>query len=510
MTTVYALGRIGRGAAATLVAAAIVLSSGGGVGGAQAGQAPKQASPQAAAAAPASASSSPRLPVPVRKTLPNGLQIIVVEDHRQPIAYVQLEPSVSTMDDPVGGAGTAEAMAAMWRAGTTTRTAEALKTEWTADLSVMEFEAEYSARSLRMFRRGPARSLDAALDIFADMLQRSTYPEAAIAAWKSGKLTQIARERSSSAVLADERLRRTLYGDDARGNILASAEGVERLTRERVVEFARKHLTPDETIVGVIGDVQPDAVIRSIEQRFGGWKGPKRTTQTFPPPPPSNGRRVRIVHRPGADTSYIKVGGVPGVNKSHPAYVPAQVLNDFVIQHFRTVQNELGAPTKLERSKFYSYQHIKHFGLAMSTPTERTEPVLARVLDEFRSLREKPRTEAEIKSAGEITIATYVGRLPMPNFVLHTVFDATRIPPGFWDAYVDRVRAVTPADVRKAAAEFLQDANAVIVVAGDADRIAPALARYGPVEIFDTNGQPLRRSAPSAAVLRPAPVQSGR
>ena len=59
------------------------------------------------------------------------------------------------------------------------------------------------------------------------------------------------------------------------------------------------------------------------------------------------------------------------------------------------------------------------------------------------------------------------------------------LPDGYWDAYRKQVRATEPAEAEAAAKKLYTADKALIVVAGDADVIAPELARYGEVTVVD-------------------------
>lgn len=446
---------------------------------------------QTPSAAP-QAKPSTTLAQPIVTRLSNGMQVVVAEDHRKPISFVQLELSVSTVSDPPDGAGMAEAVSALLRAGTASRSVDDLKAAWALDGGVMDFEAEYGARALRMYRRGTPATLDAALDVLQDMVTHSTFSDEAVARWKQDARAARAQARESSSLLAEERFRRTLYGADARGAAMASPAFIDRVTRAEIVEFARTHIAPDRTIIGVIGDFNAQDVVKMVENRFGGWtSAPSRQPTFVDPPAPPPGRRVRLVNRPGSAETYLLIGGGGGVAKTEADYIPALVLNDLILARFGAICKAVDptpTPSKLLRSRFTAYQHLQYYSLTVTTPTERTGAMVDRLFAELRNLRGQTQSEADVRAAADAAIALYTGRIQLSNFMIHTLLDAQRAPRGFWENYVDRLAAVTPAEMQAAAVRRLPEPQAVLVAVGDGDRIRADLARYGDVEEYDVDG----------------------
>ena len=69
-----------------------------------------------------------------------------------------------------------------------------------------------------------------------------------------------------------------------------------------------------------------------------------------------------------------------------------------------------------------------------------------------------------------------------------------KFPVDYWDRYTDRITAVTPAQVQAVARKYLDPKRLQIVAVGDAAKIAPNLRSFGPVEVFDDEGRPVKAS----------------
>ncbi len=89
--------------------------------------------------------------------------------------------------------------------------------------------------------------------------------------------------------------------------------------------------------------------------------------------------------------------------------------------------------------------------------------------------------------ARQATRAALSAKLRTMADIADAVTDQQRmgLPAAFTDQYQRAIAATTPTSVRAAAAQFLATGRAIVVVAGDADQIGPALAEFGAVEVVD-------------------------
>ena len=62
-------------------------------------------------------------------------------------------------------------------------------------------------------------------------------------------------------------------------------------------------------------------------------------------------------------------------------------------------------------------------------------------------------------------------------------------PPDYWDNYPGQIMAVTAEDLQRVARTYLDPDMMQLVAVGDADKIKPALEKYGPIEVYDSTGK---------------------
>jgi predicted Zn-dependent peptidase len=98
-----------------------------------------------------------------------------------------------------------------------------------------------------------------------------------------------------------------------------------------------------------------------------------------------------------------------------------------------------------------------------------------------------PPTGAETESARRFISDVFAIRMETIGSIADMVVtqETFGLPEGYWDAYRKQVRAIEPAEAEAAAKKLYTTQQAIVVVAGDADVIAPELARYGEVTVVD-------------------------
>ena len=130
----------------------------------------------------------------------------------------------------------------------------------------------------------------------------------------------------------------------------------------------------------------------------------------------------------------------------------------------------------------------------MGVRTEVTEPALRDLLAELAKMRDQLVPDAEFKDAQRSLTASFALSLENPAELLnlYVVRQLYNYPVDYWDRYTDRIMAITPAQAQAVARKYLDPARLQIVAVGDATKIEKSLRTFGPVELFDDEGRPVK------------------
>ena len=435
-----------------------------------------------------------KLPHVSEATLPNGLHLIVLEDHRLPqIAFQLVIPGAGGYFDPAEQPGLASFTASLMREGTASRKSNQISEQLELMAATLNFGAGSSPEATVT---GSCLSDQAIrlLDLAADVLLHPAFPEEEIGPFKQRTHAALAQQRANPGLLAAEVFSRAVYGSHPAARISPTLASLERLTREDLVAFHRAHYLPDRAVLAIAGDVSMLQARVVVESKLGGWTKPAvSVTTTVPDPTPVAESKIYFVARPHSVQTNLLVGS-QAIERTSADYDVMSVMNKIIgggpmgrlFLHLREEKGyTYGATSALD-----ARQHRGDWSASTSVRTEVTDPALRDLLDEIRQLREIPVSDQELSDAKRSMVASFALSLESPAQLLNLYLTQWRykLPADYWDRYAERVMAVTKDQIQATARQYLAQDRLQIVVVGDPEQVTEPLKKLGPVVAYDENG----------------------
>ena len=458
------------------------------INGASAQQPPDRTKPPAVGPAPAL-----KLPPLEKRTLSNGLQVWIMGVHKVPVVHVELAVRAGISADPAGKFGLASLAADMLDEGAGGR--DALAIADAIDFLGAELSTFGAADATYVDLHVPVARLADALPIMADVVRTPTFPEAELKRLRGERLASLLEMQDDPEQLIQLAFPRLVFGAQHRygTGTIGTAASLQGITAADLKTFHAAQFRPSNAVLVVAGDVSADAVVPLLERAFGAWKGGAAAAAASAGNAPQlTARRVYLVDKPGAAQSQIRIGWI-GVPRSTPDYFPLRVLNTILGEAFTSRLN-----TNLREVHGYAYGASSRFDMraspgafyaAAGVQTDKTAESLKEFFTELTRIHE-PVAAEELEKA-----KNYLA-LQMPR-----TFESTRgtadalaqawvynLPADYYTTYADRVRAVTAADVKRAADTYIQPGKFAVVIIGDRKTIeAPVKAlNLGPLTVVDT------------------------
>ena len=439
------------------------------------------------------------LPKPAEVDLPNGLHLIVLEDHRLPqVSFTLFVPGAGGYFDPASQPGLAEFVAALMREGTPTRTSDQVSQQLEQMAATLNIGAGAAGSEATMSGSSLVDQFPQLMDIAADILLRPTFADPEIARYQQRMRAQLQQQRANPGLLAQERFSRAVFGDHPAARISPSVTTLNGLTHDAVAAFHRAHYAPDHAAMAIAGDLTPADARKIVEPRFGEWKKSGAAQPAVTDPPAIAGSRISFVARPASVQTNLVVG-TQAISRTDADYDVLSVMNRIIG----------GGPTgrlfiHLREEKGYTYGAASTLNAAIyrgdwaastSVRTEVTEPALTDLIAEITALRDVPVSAQELADAKRAMIASFALSLESPAQILNLYVTSWRYHFGrdYWDRYPERISAVTAAQVQAAARKYLAADRLRIVAVGDPARVTTALEKFGEVEAFDADGNKIPR-----------------
>ena len=440
-----------------------------------------------------------RFPAFERATLANGLTVIVAERSAVPMVQMSLMVDAGTAADQLATPGTASLALDMMDEGTATRSSLQISEDLARIGATLGLgsQLDMSFATLTTLRD----KLDDALAIFGDVILNPSFPADELERLRQRRLAMIRQESAQPVGIALRVLPGLIYGPaHAYGTPLTGSgttASVTAMTRDALVKFHADWFKPNHATLVVVGATTMADIRPRIEKLFAAWK-PGNV-------PAKNIGQVRlgkaalyVIDKPGAEQSLILAGHV-APPKANPEEQAIEAMNAILGGQFISRVN-----MNLREDKHWSYgaqtlfwdaRGQRPFIVFAPVQTDKTKESIQEIQKELRGiLGTVTITDAELAMAKNTLVLTLPGQWETMAAVAQSLRDIVTfgLPDTYYATYGDKVKALTPAELVKAASNAVHPDNIAWVVVGDYAKIKDGLASLGmgEVKLIDAEGKP--------------------
>lgn len=441
--------------------------------------------------------SNPKFALPpIEKTkLANGLEVWMVAQDELPIVSMNLVLKTGQTSEPAGKTGVAGMTSTLLDDGTAKRSATDIASQLQNIGANVNANSGWDSTNVTLSTL--TKNLDAALDIYADVVQNPAFPASEMESLKARQIVGLRQQRANSGAIANVAFNKVLYGDHPYGRD-NSEETIKAITRDDVVKFYESNFRPNNGTLIVVGSFDKKTLKSKLESAFSNWKPGSVSAPQLPAIKPLDKPGIYIVDRPGAAQSTVAIGHV-GVDRSTPDFHAIQVMNAILGGGITS-----RISMNLREDKGYTYGANSSwtyrrgpgpFRAGGEIQTAVTKEAIVEFMKELNGIRGSlPATQRELDynkqsiirrfPAGFETIGAISGQLS--NLVVYG------LPDSYFNDFITKIDAVTLADVNRVAQKYLHPDQMAIVIVGDRSVIEPRLKEIptwgSALRILDTNG----------------------
>ncbi len=408
----------------------------------------------------------------VRTVLPGGLRVVTEHLPAVRSAAFGIWAGVGSCDEDHAHAGATHCLEHLMFKGTSRRTA----LEISAALDAVG--GELNAFTGKEYTCYYARVLDAdlplAIDVLSDMVTNSLIEPKDVDAERGVILEEIAMNDDDPSDTVHEAFASQLFGDTPLGRpILGTVESINSITREQIADHYQARYTPPSLVVAAAGSIQHEAVVASVREAFAAAV----TTAAPDPPrlgglgeavPGGTGRGVRLVSRSIEQANLVL--GCEGLSRNDDRRFALGVLNAALgggmsSRLFQEVREKRGLAYSV-----YSFasQHAETgtWGVYVGCLPAKADEVLAICQEEIAKAVSAGLTDAELeRGKGQLRGSIVLG-LEDPSSRMSRLGKAELVYPRLEpvEEILASIEAVTHDDVRRVAAEILDQPKVLAVV----------------------------------------------
>ncbi len=405
---------------------------------------------------------------PVRFELPNGIRLIVKENHAVPLVSVRSAFLAGLMYETPENNGINNFISETVTQGTKDLNAEEIHGRIEAMAGQL---AGFSGRnSMGVTLEVISKYFDPALEIMVDVLRSPSFPAEEIEKARMIILSSIRAEQDQSLRIAFNNFRSELYREHPFGlNVLGTEKTVQAMTRDQVAEYYKLYARPSNLVISVVGDVSAQAVYEQVKAGLGDWRQPQVDfSQVSLEAIPSE---IRTTAECQERSQANIVLGFQGTTISNDDLFPLSVMT--------SVLSGMGGRLFMNlRSKQSLAYHVTAFhleglapgylGVYIGTSPEKQKQAVDGILGELDRIVNEPVSQEELARAQHYLIGEFEIDLQRNSTQAgHLGFDEL-YGLGYRnsDKYAENIQKVTIEDIQAMARKYIQTQAYVLAVVG--------------------------------------------
>ena len=426
---------------------------------------------------------------PATFTLPNGLKVFVVENHKLPRVTYSL---VLDRDPILEGdkAGLTSLVGDMLLGGTATRSKDEL------DEAIDRIGARIGASSTSANASSLKKYNDQLLELFADVLFNPSFPQSELDKLKKQTISGLAAAKDDPNSIVGVVRNAAMYGKDHPYGENETEKTVENIQVEDIKNYYTTYFKPNIAYLAIVGDITADEATELVNKYFAEWQQGDVPKHDWDAPTAIEGNRVVLVNRAASAQSVINVGYPLDLKPNDPNVIAASV-----------VSRVLGGGASgrlflnLREDKGYTYgaygginpgKLVATLNTSASVGTAVTDSATQEFLHELQRLNQKTITQEELDLAKAGLAGSFGRSLEQPStiasFAINT--ELQKLPNDYYKNYLKNLEALTLDQINDVAAQYVRGDNLQVTIVGKADDFADKMERFGAIQFYTVTGDP--------------------
>ncbi len=409
---------------------------------------------------------------PTRAQLDNGVVVLAKQSRVTPAVTIHAQFTAGSAFDPPAQAGLAHFVSRTLDRGTASRTADEIADD--LDTRGVSLGIALNRHVTTLVSTCLVEDVDVILGVLGEIVMRASFPEAEISTRRSEIVTLIRQDEDNPAAMAGQGLLTMLYGEahpygrELRG----TATSVEAIGQEALRAFHASRFRPAGLSLAMVGDIDPSRAIDAAASVFGQWRSAPLEAAVFPPTPPAEARRVRVMpmmNKAQADIAY----GFTSVLRDDPAHDACWLMNNILGQY--AMGGRLGDRIREKQGMaYYVFSALDAnvvagpLSVRAGVSPDNVDAAVASIDEEVAAFAQDGPTDQELAESRQYLIGSLPRNLETNLGIATFLQSAEFFKLGLdYDLRIPSLlQAVSRDDVHAVAQRLLDPARAAVVIAG--------------------------------------------
>lgn len=425
-------------------------------------------------------------------TLPNGLKVFVVENHKLPAVTYSIQLDVRPQ--PEGNkSGMNSMVGELITSGTKTRNKDKFDEE--TDF----ISASIGASSQSIYGRSLTKYQDQLLDLMSDALLNANFQQTDLDKLKKQSLSGLEASKNEPDAMMNNVASVMNYGSNHPYGEVTTEATINNITLADCNNYYKTYFRPNVAYMAIVGDINLAQAKEMANKYFGKWEKADVPRANYPAANAPTGNEVDFVARDGAVQSVVSITYPVDLMIGTPDVIKTRVLNQVLGGSFQRLDKNLRethAWTYGSNSSISSDDIVGNVDVNVKCRNEVTDSSITEMMKEMNALRNTPLSADELKGAINFLSGVFALGLESPQTIAQYAIAIERynMPKDYYKNYLKNLSATTSADVQATAQKYLKTSNAHIVVVGNKSEVSKLkkFSANGEVKFFDNYGNPVK------------------
>ncbi len=437
-------------------------------------------------------------------TLKNGLEVMVVENHKLPRVNMLL-----LLDNPPHSEGDNVGVAGLTGGLLGTGTTKTSKDKFNEEVDFLGANLNFSSSSARA--NTLSKFFPRVLELMAEGALEPKFTQEEFDKLQQRQIESLESNEKDVAFNANRVRRALTYGKDHPYGEFSTSEGLKNVNLDDVKSYYDEFFVPSNAYLAIIGDVSFAEAKKLVKKNFSNWNAKQLPETKLPEVNNVANTQINFLDMPNAVQSNIFIVNTVKLKKNNPDYFPALIANQILgggdARLFNNLREDKGY-TYGAYSSLGNDKYVAAFTATAEVRNEVTDSAVVAFLDEIHRIRNEKVSEEELENAKNKYIGNFVLSLEQPSTVAGYALDIETedLPADFYETYLQKINDVSIEDVQRVANKYFKIDQARIVIAGKGSEVAEDLENMTyngkdiPVKYYNKEGEPVEKPEFNKAV----------
>jgi zinc protease len=410
---------------------------------------------------------------PQRRIFSSGLIVDVVSNSTSPTFCLKAAIKAGAMRDGNSKAGLAWMTGQMLEGGTKTKTSQQLADTIEFLGADLEINTDYLATNLNI--HGLSRDFNLLAETMSDMIRNPSFSSAEVDKARASQLSSLREDLDDPAAVAEATLRERIYpmGHPFRQKVDGTISAVESITAADLANFHKRFYRPDQLIIVVSGNLNPEEVFQKMDSLFGNWKVDGAPESFYVAAvQPGLGAGSQVVNMAAKSQCEIVLGRT-GISIHHPDYYAMLILNYLMGES--GLGGRIGSRVRDQEGLAYHVSSSLEASLAegpweisLGVAPEKVDRAVEMVREEIGKIRSDQITDQEILAAKQYLIFSLPRQLESNAGICEQLINVEifQLGEGYLSRFGDLIAAVPKTRLVDCWRTVLNFDQAALIIAG--------------------------------------------